>query len=605
MSSPDEDDDRTVIRPRTSPAAPVAPDPVAPAAHPASGTAEAATVRMDKEREESNALPVGTRIDEFEIKGVIGVGGFSIVYLAHDHSLRRDVAFKEYLPTSLAARMGGVQVAARTQRHADTFAAGLASFINEARLLAQFDSPSLVKVYRFWNANGTAYMVMPFYEGPTLKQALLAMPAAPDEAWLKTLLAPLLSAIDLLHRENCFHRDIAPDNILLLKGERPVLLDFGAARHVIEDQAKTLTVILKPGFAPVEQYADTPGMKQGAYTDIYALAAVVHHAIMGRAPTPSVSRLVRDDMVPLAKAALGRYSGEFLAGIDRALAVRPEERPRDIAAFRAAIGLGEGSLHGTGQSLAPRPANTAGSKRNKLLWLALAGLAVVGVVAGVALLGPGGETLPAKTVPVPVPVAASPAPPANPVTPVVPAPVAAGLGLRAPTDLSDALAELFELRDRNQVVAVNMPSARVRIHKDRIRFQIQADVPGYLYIFMVGTADKDNVVLLFPNALDGKNAIASGQSLALPRASWPLTASGPAGVDQFVAIVSATPRDFSNVGIKRAGPFAEMPKDKVLAAMRERKGAAAALSGVPACKPDLPCPAGYGAVSFSLEEVGQ
>src|SRR5918999_401773 len=137
-----------------------------------------------------NTLPIGTRLGEFEIIDLIGEGGFGIVYLAYDHSLDRQVALKEYMPSALAHREDdGVTVVMRSDRHAETFAAGLRSFINEARLLAQFDHHSLVKVYRFWEANGTAYMVMPFYEGITLKQALSQLGGPPDEAWLKTLLA--------------------------------------------------------------------------------------------------------------------------------------------------------------------------------------------------------------------------------------------------------------------------------------------------------------------------------------------------------------------------------------------------------------------------------
>src|SRR5687767_12054376 len=119
-----------------------------------------------------NALSVGTKLGEFEITGLVGEGGFGIVYLAYDHSLERQVAMKEYMPSELASRTGEATVVVRSNRHADTFAAGMRSFINEAKLLAQFDHPSLVKVYRFWEQNGTAYMVMPFYEGITLKTAL-------------------------------------------------------------------------------------------------------------------------------------------------------------------------------------------------------------------------------------------------------------------------------------------------------------------------------------------------------------------------------------------------------------------------------------------------
>jgi len=286
------------------------------------------------------SLPIGTRIAEFEILERIGEGGFSIVYLAMDHSLERTVALKEYMPSSLAARVSATQVQPRSSRYRDTFEAGLKSFVNEAKLLAQFDHPALVKVYRFWESNGTAYMVMPYYQGMTLKDAVRALPAAADEAWLMGLLAPLTEALMVIHAERCFHRDIAPDNVLLLAGSgKPLLLDFGAARRVIGDMTQALTVILKPGYAPIEQYAEVPGMKQGPWTDVYALAALVYWAVTGKTPPASVGRMMSDSFVPLAECAAGRYRLEFLQAIDRALVVLPERRTPSIEAFRLEIGL--------------------------------------------------------------------------------------------------------------------------------------------------------------------------------------------------------------------------------------------------------------------------
>src|SRR5262245_25757946 len=236
-----------------------------------------------------NALPVGTRLHEFEIVDLVGEGGFGIVYLARDCVLERNVALKEYLPSSLASRGAGATVAPTSSRSVETFQIGLRSFINEARMLAQFDHPALVKVYRFWEANGTAYMVMPFYQGITLKEALRREKTPPDEARLKQLLAQLLDALEVIHRAQALHRDIAPDTILLVPDGNPVLLDFGAARRVITDRTQTLTAILKPGYAPVEQYGESPALKQGPWTDLYALAAVVYFALTGSAPTPSVT----------------------------------------------------------------------------------------------------------------------------------------------------------------------------------------------------------------------------------------------------------------------------------------------------------------------------
>lgn len=288
-----------------------------------------------------NVLPIGTHLGEFEIKGLIGEGGFGIVYLAYDHSLERQVALKEYMPSGLATRTTKMAVSVRSQSKIDTFTAGLKSFINEARMLAQFDSPALVKVHSFWEGNGTAYMVMPYYEGMTLKQALQTRHIKPTEGWIRMLLTDLCDAIDILHRAHCLHRDIAPDNILLLKDGRPLLLDFGAARRVIGDLTQCFTAILKPGFAPIEQYADIAGLRQGAWTDIYALAAVVYYLITGKAPPPSVARMVHDELVPAREAGKGRYSEAFLATIDKALGVRPEQRFHSIEELRQALGIVE------------------------------------------------------------------------------------------------------------------------------------------------------------------------------------------------------------------------------------------------------------------------
>src|SRR5450432_348688 len=287
-----------------------------------------------------HTLPLGTRLRDYEITGLIGEGGFGIVYLAWDHSLQRRVAVKEYMPSSMAARVGGSSaIVVKSERHLDTFKAGLKSFVNEARLLARFDHSSLVKVYRFWEENGTAYMVMPYYEGPTLKAALAELGHVPSEAELRAWLNPLLDALTVMHAAQCFHRDIAPDNILLTSAG-PLLLDFGAARRVIGDMTHALTVVLKPGYAPIEQYGDVASMSQGAWTDIYALACVVYYAITGKTPMSSVERLMDDRLEPLAVTVAGRYGDGFLRAIDAALAVKPQDRPQTEAQFRALLDAG-------------------------------------------------------------------------------------------------------------------------------------------------------------------------------------------------------------------------------------------------------------------------
>jgi serine/threonine protein kinase len=287
-----------------------------------------------------DALVPGTRLDEFEITRLLGAGGFGVVYLAFDTVLQRHVAIKEYLPAALAGRGEGVSVSMRSPAHAETFALGLESFFNEARLLASFDHPALVKVYRFWKANGTAYMVMPFYPGHTLKETRRRMTASPDEAWLRAVIEPLLGALEVLHRQGVYHRDIAPDNILLLPDGLPVLLDFGAARRVIGDRTQSLTVVLKPNFSPVEQFADVAGMRQGPWTDVYALGATMHFMLTGQAPTPAVMRVVRDAMPALSAQGGAQFPGvgtEFLATIDWSLALAPSDRPQCVATVRQAL----------------------------------------------------------------------------------------------------------------------------------------------------------------------------------------------------------------------------------------------------------------------------
>jgi serine/threonine protein kinase len=285
-----------------------------------------------------HTLPIGTRLREYEIKGLIGEGTCSIVYSAWDHALQRKVAVKEYMPAALVGRIqGAASVVVASERHLEPVRAGLRGFVNEARLLARFDHPSLVKVYRFWEENGTAYMVMPHYEGPTLKTALAELGHVPSEAELRTWLKPILNAVTLLHDSNTFHQNIGPDEIVLTPFG-PVLLGFAAAAHAIEALHHTPAAALKAGFAAIEQYGSEAGTTRGAWTDLYALAAVVYSAITGDDPAPAADRLAHDRLRPLSVIAAGLYSERFLAAIDAAMAVQPRQRPADHREFRALMG---------------------------------------------------------------------------------------------------------------------------------------------------------------------------------------------------------------------------------------------------------------------------
>ena len=287
-----------------------------------------------------DALPYGTMLAEFEILDLVGVGGFGMVYRAYDHSLQRTVAIKEYLPVSLVGRSSGAAVSVRSAVDQTSFSQGLKSFVAEAHLLARFDHPSLVKVYRFWEANNTAYMVMPLYQGVTLKQARSEMSAPPPEAWLRKVLWSVLEALSVLHEHNTLHRDVAPDNVFLQDNGSAVLLDLGSARRAVFDSSHRHTAVLKVSYAPIEQYADAVDLRQGPWTDLYALAELVHGCLCNEQPLPATFRVVRDRMPSMASVAktveehFGQsYSACFVAAIDHALAIQPGDRPQSVAAF--------------------------------------------------------------------------------------------------------------------------------------------------------------------------------------------------------------------------------------------------------------------------------
>ncbi|WP_247039877.1 serine/threonine-protein kinase [Burkholderia cepacia] len=295
-------------------------------------------------------LPLGHRLGELQLDEVLGIGGFGIVYRAFDRTLRRAVAIKEYMPSMLATRGGDYTVSLRSERFAQAFDAGRGAFLNEARLLAQFDHPGLVKVLHFWESHGTAYMVMPFYEGRTLKQ-LLDGGMRISETQLRNIVGALLGALDTLHRAQCFHRDVALDNVLIRPNGSAILLDFGAARKRIGDLVDDGAMMIKPGYAPIEQYTDDPAFSQGPWTDLYALGAVMHAMITGELPPAAVVRSIKDTYRPLASRELPAgevYSPAFLAAVDHALQLRIPDRPESVAAFAAELGLRDFDRTGSG-----------------------------------------------------------------------------------------------------------------------------------------------------------------------------------------------------------------------------------------------------------------
>jgi len=281
------------------------------------------------------SLPPGFRLHEYRIDAILGQGGFGIAYAATDVNLNASVVIKEYLPEGFAYRAEDYTVSARTDEDQDFYQSGLDSFLVEARTLATFRHPNIVRVARFFEANRTAYMVLEFERGQSLKQWRAKRGFVPENAIVE-LLAPLLDGLAAVHQAGYLHRDIKPDNVYVRDEDGSlVLLDFGSARQTASEKQDAGTVVT-PGYGPIEQYAG--GGRQGPWTDIYSLGATLFWLVTGKKPVDAPARLADPDPQPRAEEVCrGRYSPEFLRAIDWALRMHPSNRPQDVAQFRSAL----------------------------------------------------------------------------------------------------------------------------------------------------------------------------------------------------------------------------------------------------------------------------
>ncbi len=279
-------------------------------------------------------LPVNTVLDgAYRIVRVVGSGGFGITYEAEDIKLRARIALKEYYPSDFGQRVADMSVRPKSERHKDTFEWGRANFVTEARTLARFEHPSIVRVSRVFETNSTAYMVMRFEQGRSFEDWLRSLDRPPTQDELDRIVAPLLDALEIMHAQKFLHRDIAPDNIIIRPDNTPVLLDFGAARQAVAERSRALTGIVKAGYSPQEQYA-SDGRLQGPWSDLYALGGTLYRAVTGRIPEESTLRVSDDRTPPAAEATIGSYRPGFLAAIDACLKVKPSERPQSVAKLR-------------------------------------------------------------------------------------------------------------------------------------------------------------------------------------------------------------------------------------------------------------------------------
>lgn len=305
-----------------------------------------------------SALTSGTVLDRYRIDSVIAAGGFGITYLCQHVTLGKAYALKEHFPRQFAYREGSTSAVRPTDP--DTFSWALDRFIQEGRSLAKCSHPNVVGVADVFEANSTAYMVLDYEQGQSLRAWLDQLGRAPTQDEIDRLLVPLLDALDYVHGRGLLHRDIAPDNIVIRPDGSPCLIDFGSARQAVAERSHVMSAVVKSGYSPPEQYTRS-GRAQGPWSDIYALGATLYRAITRITPPEAPDRQVGDDLRPVASLLEdpARYRPGFLAAIDAALALKHGDRPQTVAAWRQ-------QLFATGPRPAqagrpPLPAATTGS----------------------------------------------------------------------------------------------------------------------------------------------------------------------------------------------------------------------------------------------------
>lgn len=268
------------------------------------------------------SLTPGHTINEYRFDRLLGVGGFGLTYLATDQNLNLPVAIKEYLPSDIATRDEDSSIRPSSEENKPTFEWGLTRFLEEARTLAAFHHPNIVRVMRFFQANATAYMVMEYVQGAPLSDWIKPRRPLPQSA-IENIILPLVEGLGVIHKHGYLHRDVKPGNIYIRTDGSPVLLDFGAARST--QGGGELTAIVSPGYAPVEQYSESSA--QGPWSDLYAIGGVMYWLVTGQKPVDATAR-IRNDPLPAA-VSIGdksHYQADFLAAIDWAL--NPDERLR-------------------------------------------------------------------------------------------------------------------------------------------------------------------------------------------------------------------------------------------------------------------------------------
>ncbi|GHV54473.1 hypothetical protein FACS1894216_14570 [Synergistales bacterium] len=310
----------------------------------------------ERDRESALHLVPGTVLKgRYYIGRAIGQGGFGITYLGYDNVLNVKIAVKEYFPLSLVTRSTDtMQLSFAGTDAASDFEYGLEKFLEEARILASFSSsPNVVATKDFFKENGLAYMVMEYLDGLDLKRYLDKQGGAMPWDQAQNIIMHVIDALKDVHSEGLLHRDISPDNIFITSKGLVKILDFGAARFAFGMQNKSLSVVLKPGYAPVEQYR-TKG-NQGPWTDVYSLGATLYKCVTGVLPPESLGRMESDELKSPRELGI-EVSGDFDRSVMKALSVKAKDRFQSVQDFQSSL-LGRPLASKSEQKPAMQPMN--------------------------------------------------------------------------------------------------------------------------------------------------------------------------------------------------------------------------------------------------------
>ena len=534
------------------------------------------------------------KLGRYEIRRELGTGAMAVVYEGWDPAIQRRVAIKTIRRDQLASAEAD-EVIARFER--------------EAQAAGRLSHPNIVSIYEIGEDAGVAFIAMEFIAGRELKDYFDKNErfSLPEIAWIMT---QLLDALDHAHHNGVVHRDIKPANVILLADGTVKVADFGIARIDSSNLTQAGIILGTPAYMSPEQFM---GQTLDGRSDLFSAGVILYQFLTSEKPFAAAQtstimhKVLKEDPPPPSEINV-QVPRQFDALMRKALAKRPDERFQSAREFAdevraaatsrpaeaapaVAVSGGDATMFGTDPTIARRAAGPPAKVGSKVPLVAGGVIALAAIAVGAFLaLGPRQEA----------PVAAGSTPAAPPPTAASPQPVAE-TGTK-PFDPVGALDQVFEGRDRNHLVTVLTDKARIRIGRDPLRFRVSSAKGGYAYVLMVGT-DRSHFNLLFPNAIDGDNRVASQEELKLPRPGWAMTASGPPGTNHFVAIVSESPRDFTDAGLRKVDPFGEFPPEVASRIARSRAGGPTPFAGRPVCKPQADCPAGYGAATFSIDEM--